>query len=99
MERYFKFLIVALLTTTSFALTSCCNDEPNGPDDGGNTSSEIAFNLNGKDYYWEGDLWDIGLYDPSTSWGQLSVSKDGANEQYIFAIATYITAMILFGHP
>lgn len=88
MERYFKFFIVALLTTTSFALTSCGNDEPNGPDDGGNTSSEIAFNLNGKDYYWEGDLWDIGLYDPSNSWGQLSVSKNGANEQYIFAIAT-----------
>ena len=37
MERYFKLFIVALLTTTSFALTSCGNDEPNGPDDGGNT--------------------------------------------------------------
>lgn len=93
MERYFKLFIVALFATMSFALTGCGDDDdepndpndPNDPNNGDNTSSEIAFNLNGKDYYWVGDLWDMGsYYNPSSSWGSLSVT----NEQYVIAIAT-----------
>lgn len=91
MERYIKILFVALFATMSLSLTSCGddNDEPTDPNKEGNTSSEIAFNLNGKDYYWEGDLWGLGeLYDPSYSWGQLSISKNSENEQYVYVIAT-----------
>ena len=43
MERYFKFLIVALLTTTSFALTSCGNDDDE-PDAPNNDTATFAYN-------------------------------------------------------
>lgn len=54
MERYFKLFIVALLTTTSFALTSCGNDEPNGPD-----NDSAAFIYNGEKLY----VRDSGTFD------------------------------------
>lgn len=71
MERYFKFLIVALLTTMSFALTSCGNDEPNGPDDGGNTIV-----INGVKYKINDYMTPIGSWSSTTDSGSFGFFID-----------------------
>lgn len=92
MAKYLKLFMVALFATLTLSLTACGgddDDEPDFPDNGGNSSSEVAFNLNGKDYYWQGDLFDLGeLYDPSYDWGRLSVGTNANNEQYVLTMAT-----------
>ena len=89
MKLYFKSLMVALIATMTFTLSSCGDDDDDASINGGNSSSVVAFNLNGKDYYWAGDLYGAGeWYDPSSSWGTLSKETNANNEQYVSAIAT-----------
>ena len=86
MAKYIKLFIVALFASASFSLTSCSSDDDES--EGFTNVSDIAFTLNDQPYYWEGNIYDIPFYDPSSNWGDFYVGTDYKGDKYIAASAS-----------
>lgn len=55
MKKYLYLLFVAIFATITFALTSCGDDEPDDPNNGG-TNGKYTFTFNNKTYYYGYDV-------------------------------------------
>lgn len=93
MAKYTKLFMAALFAAMSFTLTSCGDDDDEDGPGTGNNFGDVAFTLNGQSYYWEGNKYDISMYDPSWDWGTFSVQTDYNGDKYIF------TSAVGYNHP